>query len=552
MREASTKSRRRPAAARFGIPPGCSILVPVVSALLVAIGCGEPPGAPCEIVGSGFTARDACRHRCLSRWQLTCPDGERITPGICTGAFDCEPGSCPAGQLCYSDDDPFEDRSFCVPAEVCGPLDAEAIRRFELERVAAQAEAAAMRAEKEARRASWQAENPDATKTMASAVAHAASPQPPADAVGVGGSGGSPLPPPISGAGAAHAGPAPPCLSTAERDAFRIPVPDREAPFDDSASLLLGRGETYTADLPHGWQFALLPGDRGWSLRVFDRVEEPGRVDLSATTQPLHGPANAREIEGWQFRNAANSGPNEGDVNAPQRLRLFAFSTDRIGAEGDPAGQEGEGDGRGWLRLLDFSLSPPTPGERASLTSMRFQACLTWPRPTPEVQAAWDAQRDASRRALDATSSTYLPEELEEIGACGLDLAAYPLDPRIRPRRLVLDFEGDAVPDAIFPVRRAQDDVPMIALCRAGTRLERLGPEHPLLVDPDFAHLVRALEAWRVVSRDHGPLGLIGEAPWPNAEGDVVLLERIGKQVGILYWQDGALRARSLHRFVEP
>lgn len=136
-------------------------------ALAFASACGEPAGSPCEIVGSGFHAHDECRHKCLSRWQLSCPNGERVTPNTCTGAFDCEPGSCPDGQLCYHDDDPFDDRSFCIPADACGPLDSEAARRFELERVAAQAAVRAARAEKEARRAKWRAENPDAGKPSA-------------------------------------------------------------------------------------------------------------------------------------------------------------------------------------------------------------------------------------------------------------------------------------------------------------------------------------------------------------------------------------------------
>ncbi|MEZ4280824.1 MAG: hypothetical protein R3F21_14590 [Myxococcota bacterium] len=544
------------------LAPGAALPLLLLGLVLFPAGCGDPPGAPCEIVGSGFQAHDSCRHRCLSRWQLTCPDGERITPGICTGAFGCEPGSCPAGQLCYADDDPFDDRSFCIPEQTCGPLDVEAIRRFELERFAAQAAVKAERAAREARRAKWRAENPGAAKAATAADAPAAStlPETPTSADAPAAGPPSPTPdaaesassPALSAPGASTPAPPLPCSPTAERAAFRIPTPDGEAPFDDAASISLRRGEAYSIELPHGWRFALLPGEWGWSLRVFDRVEEAGRIDLSAGTPPLHGPANAREIEGWHFRNAANSGPNEGDVNAPQALRLFEFSTDRIGTDDAPTAPPGPGDGRGWLRLLDYALTPPAPGERAGLTAMRFQACLTWPHPTPEVEAAWEARREASRLAIDALSPTYRPEELEEIGACGLDLAAHPLDPRIRPRRLVLDLDGDEVADSIYPIRRAADDVPMLALCRSGTRLDRLGPEHPLLADPDLAHLVRALEAWRVVPGDHGPVGLVGEAPWPKVDGDVVLLERIEKQVGILYWKDGALQARSLHRFVEP
>ncbi len=95
-------------------------------------------GTPCQITGDGFHASNPCRHKCLSRWSLACPDQTRVTPNVCTGAFACTPGSCPAGQVCYHDDDPFDDRTFCVPDNVCGDLSQPELTEWELSTLARQ------------------------------------------------------------------------------------------------------------------------------------------------------------------------------------------------------------------------------------------------------------------------------------------------------------------------------------------------------------------------------------------------------------------------------
>ena len=43
-------------------------------------------------------------------------------------------------------------------------------------------------------------------------------------------------------------------------------------------------------------------------------------------TPPWHLVPNPRYVEGWHFRNASNTGPNDGSVNAPQETREFIFS----------------------------------------------------------------------------------------------------------------------------------------------------------------------------------------------------------------------------------
>ena len=122
----------------------------VVLLLLNACG-GDPAGEACSIEGSGFTASHDCASRCLSRWQVNCPGGERVSPQVCAGRSGCEPGTCPQGQVCYHFDDPFELRSYCIPDDVCGQLAGDDQRR-RWERDSMQA-AAAMRASYAERRA---------------------------------------------------------------------------------------------------------------------------------------------------------------------------------------------------------------------------------------------------------------------------------------------------------------------------------------------------------------------------------------------------------------
>jgi len=102
-----------------------------IAALVLLSSCGQPVGTDCMITGSGFHARDPCAHKCLSRWRVNCPGGEGLLPNVCTGSGGCTPGSCPPGQACYSFDDPFEERSYCVPDDICGPLTGEQRQRWE-------------------------------------------------------------------------------------------------------------------------------------------------------------------------------------------------------------------------------------------------------------------------------------------------------------------------------------------------------------------------------------------------------------------------------------
>jgi hypothetical protein len=146
----------------------------------------------------------------------------------------------------------------------------------------------------------------------------------------------------------------------------------------------VSRGQTFSQTTRSGWIVRLDPDGTGWFLRVTMKGREG--EDLSRLTPPWHFVPNPREIEGWHFRNADNTGPNDGSVNAPQELRAFIFSP-VVGREieyngsGTPADdvEKVRSFGRGWLFIESYRLTPPHRGERAAFESITFAACLTWP-----------------------------------------------------------------------------------------------------------------------------------------------------------------------------
>ena len=72
-----------------------------------------------------------------------------------------------------------------------------------------------------------------------------------------------------------------------------------------------------------GLVFRLAPDTYGWTIGVI-AAGRPDEDFAGIATPPYRG-INARYLEGWHFRNGANTGPNTGDVNAPQHEREFAF-----------------------------------------------------------------------------------------------------------------------------------------------------------------------------------------------------------------------------------
>ena len=148
----------------------------------------------------------------------------------------------------------------------------------------------------------------------------------------------------------------------------------------------VAKGQRFSKTTSGGWILRLVPTHEGWLLEITVKGRET--EDLSRLTPPLHFVPNPREVEGWHFRNADNTGPNDGSINAPQELREFIFSP-QVGREiqgtqatSSPTTEEVErvqAFGRGWLRVDEYQLTPPRRGERASFERLKLSACLTWP-----------------------------------------------------------------------------------------------------------------------------------------------------------------------------
>ncbi len=147
-------------------------------------------------------------------------------------------------------------------------------------------------------------------------------------------------------------------------------------------------GETFEYAFGPGFCFRLDPNPHGWTIVIKD---ERGTQDISRLTPPFHFVPNPREIEGWHFRNADNSGPNEAgekNVNAPGIARDFIFSPE-VGksidgpmAEGKPTAEEIKRVrqfGRGELRILDYRLTDLESGKQARFEWVRFEVDLSWP-----------------------------------------------------------------------------------------------------------------------------------------------------------------------------
>lgn len=320
------------------------------------------------------------------------------------------------------------------------------------------------------------------------------------------------------------------CEPTPERHAVRIlgtnpagALTDRELPY-------VAGDRSFFRRLDNGWVFALLRAENGWSIRLYENNNTDQALDLTALTPPLGGVPNPRDIFGWHFRNADNTGPNQGDVNAPQALRAFVIT---------PSMEAGPDNGIGWLQILDFGLAGLEPGTRARMNYLEFDACLTWPRS--------EAERD---RLLDLASLHFTPEDREIFEACGLDLAAYALDARYLPRTREGDIDGDGAGDEVAQIRQVADDKRGLALCRAGTWLHLIGFDQALGdMQPGYLDQV---EEWQWITPDGTPPRYLTGMELPQGDGGLLVLERVEKEVVILFWRDGALRAERLYHLVEP
>jgi hypothetical protein len=95
------------------------------------------------------------------------------------------------------------------------------------------------------------------------------------------------------------------------------------------------RGDTLVHMFNHDgarYEFRLVPTGGGWTIWIGDPMQRDQNY-VTAVTPPFRG-INPAVIQGWHFRNKDNTGPNEpgeGNVNAPQKERRFAFVRDGAG-----------------------------------------------------------------------------------------------------------------------------------------------------------------------------------------------------------------------------
>jgi hypothetical protein len=147
----------------------------------------------------------------------------------------------------------------------------------------------------------------------------------------------------------------------------------------------LQRGERLSRELTRGLTFVLEPMEFGWEIVVRD--DRP-RENIARLTPPFHFVPNPRYVEGWHFRKADNTGPNDGSVNAPQEERDFVFSVEvgrsiqgplaqysTTAAEVEAVRQWGQGQ----LHIKSYELDSPRRGQRASIQRMVFDVRVSWP-----------------------------------------------------------------------------------------------------------------------------------------------------------------------------
>jgi len=162
----------------------------------------------------------------------------------------------------------------------------------------------------------------------------------------------------------------------AQRSSRAIPAPSCKGG-TYTFSGIVKKGETFSRAFG-GFLFKLLPIDNGWAIYVSHG--EQGY--LANFTPPRQGP-NPIYIEGWHFRNQANTGPNTGDVNTPQERREFFFSPKFGGCIPEPDNappaefEAATHDGSGVVEITDLTLGNLKPGETADIEEMKFTVLLT-------------------------------------------------------------------------------------------------------------------------------------------------------------------------------
>jgi hypothetical protein len=156
----------------------------------------------------------------------------------------------------------------------------------------------------------------------------------------------------------------------------------------------VARGQSFEQSLGDDLVFRLTPDTYGWTIGVIDRATPDD--DFAGIATPPYRGTNHRYLEGWHFRNRDNTGPNVGDVNAPQRERGFSFvltpadyrraaaavdtllwgEHTQVQREHAMTTLEQASIGRGTLRIADMTLGNLVPGVQAWFETLDFDADL--------------------------------------------------------------------------------------------------------------------------------------------------------------------------------
>lgn len=154
-------------------------------------------------------------------------------------------------------------------------------------------------------------------------------------------------------------------------------------------------GEKFEKELSNGLVFRLTPIELGWTINV--GTKDDTESNFSAVVTPPYRGVNAIYIQGWHFRNADNSGPNDKGpkmINAPAEEREFQFVsssadfktamdclqkmlwsysfTDQQVKEATAAHEKLK-KGRGRLLVKDLKLNNLEPGKQAGIDDMKFE-----------------------------------------------------------------------------------------------------------------------------------------------------------------------------------
>lgn len=277
--------------------------------------------------------------------------------------------------------------------------------------------------------------------------------------------------------------------------------------------------------------FVLNPTEFGWRIGMADQ-NGMGLHVFAAPIRPVE--TNPLNIAGWHFRNRDNSGPNTGDVNAPQHQRRFSFGTMAIDPTRQPelitpaVADEGFG-GIGVLDITDFTLTPPKSGERAAMISLTFSACLIWQGGGDRLDPIVDADPGVAFETVVAT-----------MRGCGLNSDEFKISDRMSKGRegaqrpfLEPDLDGDNIPDLVVPVTRRSDGAAGLALCLIGDETLLLaGYDGRIGRHLDPSYLADA-DAWMVHSGPVHPSP--DEGPPPMIRGDAILLGKEEKSSVLIY-----------------